>query len=110
MSFLIASAYAATNGAAAQPQNPVMGTITMLAIFAIFIWLFMWRPQSKRAKEQRQLISSLKAGDEIITNGGIAGKITKLEEAFVKLKIAENTEIQIQKVAIMTVLPKGSLK
>lgn len=111
MSFLISTAYAAPAAAAAgQQQNPIMGTLVMLAIFAVFIWLFMWRPQTKRAKEQRNLISSLKVGDEVISNGGIAGKISKVEEHFLLLKVAENTEIRMQKIAVMTILPKGTLK
>lgn len=110
MSFLISTAYAATTGAVAQQQNPVFGTISMLVIFGVFIWLFMWRPQTKRAKEQRALINSLQAGDEVITNGGIAGKLTKVEDLFLVLKIAENAEVRIQKAAILSVLPKGTLK
>jgi len=70
----------------------------------------MWRPQSKRAKEHKNLVSGLSKGDEVITNGGIAGKISKVSDDFIRVEIAEGVEIKIQKVAISTALPKGTLK
>lgn len=114
MSFLISTAYAATNAvngtAGVSQQNPMFGTISMILLFGVFIWFFMWRPQTKRAKQHRDLITSLKSGDEVITNGGIAGKLSKIEESFVVIQIAANAEVRFQKAAISGILPKGTLK
>ncbi len=110
MSLLISNAYAATSGAAVPHQNPMFSTISMILIFGVFIWFFMWRPQTKRAKQQRDLISSLATGDEVVTSGGIVGKISKIEDNFVVIKLSENAEVQFQKAAISGVLPKGTLK
>ena len=110
---LIPTAYAATATATSvsgAPHNPVMSTITMLLIFGLFIWFFMWRPQTKRAKQHRELMSSLQSGDEVVTNGGIYGKLSLIEETFVNLKIADNTEIRLLKSSIANVIPKGTLK
>jgi preprotein translocase subunit YajC len=94
-----------------QPEGP--SALMQLIFFGGFILIFyflMWRPQSKRAKEHRNLVSALSKGDEVITNGGIAGKITKVSEDFVALEIAEGVELKVQKVAIASALPKGTLK
>jgi preprotein translocase subunit YajC len=68
------------------------------------------RPQMKAAKEQRAMIASLQKGDEVITSGGIVGKISKVSEAFVSVEIAPNTEITVQKQAVQSALPKGTIK
>ena len=70
----------------------------------------MIRPQSKRAKEHRELVAGISKGDEVVTNGGILGKITDVSEQYVTLEVADNVEMKIQKSAVATVLPKGSLK
>ncbi len=86
---------------------PVMG---MLALFVVFMYFAVWRPQSKRAKEQRNLLNSLTKGDEVLTAGGILGRIIKLTDAYMVIAIAENTEIVIQKSSVINALPKGTLK
>jgi preprotein translocase subunit YajC len=68
------------------------------------------RPQMKQAKEQRNMIAALQKGDEVVTSGGIVGKITKVTDAFVTVEIAPNTEITVQKHAIQSALPKGTIK
>jgi preprotein translocase subunit YajC len=68
------------------------------------------RPQMKAAKEQRAMIAALQKGDEVITSGGIVGKISKVSEAFVSVEIAPNTEITVQKQAVQSALPKGTIK
>ena len=93
------------------PEGP--GGLMQLVFFGGFILIFyflMWRPQSKRAKEHKNLVSGLSKGDEVITSGGIAGKISKVSDDFIRVEIAEGVEIKIQKVAISTALPKGTLK
>ena len=96
---------------AVQPEGP--GALMQLVFFGGFIIIFyflMWRPQSKRAKEHKNLVIGLSKGDEVITSGGIAGKITKVSDDFIRVEIAEGVGIKIQKVAISTALPKGTLK
>jgi preprotein translocase subunit YajC len=70
----------------------------------------MIRPQMKRAKETKQMIEALQKGDEVITAGGVVGRITKLGDAYISLEIAPNTEISVQKAAIQVLLPKGTIK
>ena len=108
MDFLISSAYAQAADAAAQP-NPLISFLPLLVLFGVFYFMLI-RPQMKRAKEQRTMISALAKGDEVVTNGGIAGRIDDLGDSFVTLEIAPNVKIKLQKSAITLVLPKGSLK
>jgi preprotein translocase subunit YajC len=105
---LISTAYAQTT--AAQPVGAGYEQILMMvAIFVVFYFL-MVRPQMKRAKEHKVLLDALTKGDEIVTQGGIAGRISKLGDNFITVEIADKVEIQVQKSAIQLVLPKGSLK
>lgn len=111
----ITSAYAfgdASSAAAAHP-SPLQAIVQMLPmliiIVAVFYFLFI-RPQSKRAKEQRTMLDSLAVSDEIMTAGGIVGKVSKILEDYIVLSIAPNVEMMIQKNAIAKVLPKGTLE
>ena len=112
MSFLISDAFAQATSTAANAAHPkpTVNLILMLLIFVSFIYFLIWRPQSKRAKAQSNMISALKKGDEVVTNGGLLGKIKKIEENFFVLEISKETEVKIQKVAISSVLPKGTVK
>ena len=78
--------------------------------FLVIFYLMIWRPQAKRAKEQKNLLGSLQKGDEVVTTGGIAGKITKVSDAFVVLEVSDTVEMKFQKGAIAATLPKGTLK
>jgi preprotein translocase subunit YajC len=88
------------------------GYIGLLPIVLMFVLLYflMIRPQMKRAKETKQMIEALQKGDEVITAGGVLGRITRLGEAYVTLEIAPNTEINVQKAAVQILLPKGTIK
>jgi len=88
------------------------GYIGLLPIVLMFVLLYflMIRPQMKRAKEAKAMVEALQKGDEVITAGGVLGRITKLSDAYVSLEIAPNTEIAIQKSAVQVVLPKGTIK
>ncbi len=111
MTLFATSLEAFAEGAPVQPEGP--SAVMQLIFFGGFILIFyflMWRPQSKRAKEHRNLVSGLNKGDEIITNGGVAGKITKVAEEFVVVEVSDGVEIKIQKVAVASALPKGTLK
>ena len=105
---LISNAYAQT-AAAAGPMDSVMQFLPIILMFAVLYFL-MVRPQMKKAKEHKALIDGLGKGDEVVTQGGMAGRITKVGDDFIAVEIAEKVEIQIQKSAIALVLPKGTLK
>ena len=87
-----------------------LSPLFLLLIFAVFIYFFLIRPQTKRMKEQKSLLDSLKMGDEVITTGGLVGKINKIEEQFIKLAIANDVEVVVQKPAVSGLLPKGTIK
>jgi preprotein translocase subunit YajC len=108
MDFFISSAYAQAEAGAQQPS--AIFNIIFFGGFALIFYFLIWRPQSKRAKEHKDLMSSLNKGDEVMTNGGILGKLTKVDETYIVLQINDNVEIKMQKSAIAAVLPKGTIK
>jgi preprotein translocase subunit YajC len=105
---IISSAYAQ----AAAPAGGDPGFIGFLPIILMFVLLYflMIRPQMKRAKETKAMIEALQKGDEVITAGGVVGRITKLAEQYATLEIAPGTEIVVQRAAIQSPLPKGTIK
>lgn len=86
-----------------------MGLLPIILMFVV-LWFLMIRPQMKRAKEHKALVEALQKGDEVVTQGGVAGKITKVGDSYVSVEVAANTEILVQKQAVANVLPKGTLK
>ena len=104
LDFFISSAYAQD----AQPGG-LMSFLPLIIIFIIFYFLLI-RPQMKRAKEHRKLVAELATGDEVVTNGGLLGRITKVGESFVTLELAENVQIRVQRQAVTSVMPKGTIK
>ena len=88
------------------------GLITLLPIVLMFVLLYfiMIRPQIKRQKEHRTMVEGLQKGDEVITAGGVVGKISEIGDAYVSLEVAPNTEISVQRTAVQTLLPKGTTK
>ena len=107
---MISLAHAQTAGAAADPTGGLMGNILPMVLMFVVLWFFMIRPQMRKAKEHKALIEALAKGDEVVTQGGIVGKITKVGESYVTVEIAEGTDVVVQKPAIGIVLPKGTLK
>lgn len=108
---MLVSSQAFANAAPVQPEGPsAMMQLIFFGGFILIFYFLMWRPQSKRAKEHRNLVSGLSKGDEVVTSGGVAGKVTKVTDDFVLLEVAEGVEMKIQKVAIASALPKGTLK
>jgi preprotein translocase subunit YajC len=104
----ISNAYA--EGAAAAPQDGgIMQFLPLIALLAVFYFLIL-RPQQKRTKEHKVMMEALQKGDEVVTIGGILGKVTKVSDDNVGVEIADNVVVQVQKAAIQTVLPKGSIK
>jgi len=107
----ISNAYAQTTTAAADPG--LMGNLTTFApllIMFVVMYFLMIRPQQKRQKEAKAMMDALAKGDEVVTAGGILGRVTKVTETYVTLEIATNTELVVQKNAVTTLLPKGTLK
>jgi len=105
MDFFIASAYAQD----ATPQGGLLSFLPLIVIFIVFYFLLI-RPQTKRAKEHRQLVEKLATGDEVVTNGGLLGKITNVGDSFVTVELADNVKIKLQKHAVASVVPKGTMK
>lgn len=110
-SAIFPTAYAATAGAPAHhQQGSIWSTVIMLAVFFAIFYFLLIRPQSKRAKAQRELIASLQVGEEVMTNAGIIGTIRSIDDNnIVALEIAKDVQIKIQKNAISGTLPKGSV-
>lgn len=108
MSFFISDALA-EGGAAAQQGDPITALLFPIGLLVLF-YFFLIRPQSKRAKEQKAMVEALSKGDEVITQGGILGKITKVSENFVSLEISNNVTINVQKSSVGSLMPKGTIK
>ena len=110
---LISNAYAQAAGAASDPTSGLMGMLPILLMF-IVLWFVMIRPQMKKAKEQQKMVSELTKGDEVVTQGGIAGRISKVGENYLSLEVADAKDgpvvITVQKNAVGALLPKGTLK
>ena len=109
MSFFIPTAMAQSTGAAPAAGFDPMSLIFLVGFVVIF-YLMIWRPQAKRAKDHKNLIGSLSTGDEVVTNGGILGKVKKVTDEFIILEVSEGQELKFQKGAVVAALPKGTLK
>lgn len=110
MSLFISNAYA--QSAPADAQGGGMQMLIMLGLFAVIFYFMIYRPQAKRVKEHKELMSAISKGDEVLTQGGVVGKVSKVtdEKDYVLISVAEGTEITVQKAAISAVLPKGTMK
>jgi len=107
--FLISDAYAQGAAPAAAGGSDFQFPIVMIAMFAVVFFL-MIRPQMKRQKEQRQMLEALAKGDEVVTVGGVLGRISKLGDTYLHLDTGNGVELQVQRSAIVQILPKGTLK
>lgn len=107
----ISSAFAQTAPAAAggDMQSSLMSMLPLVLMFVV-LYFVMIRPQLKKQKEHKAMIDAIAKGDEVVTAGGILGKIAKLGDSYVGLEVASGVEVQIQRSAIVQVLPKGSIK
>lgn len=110
MSFFISDAVAASTQAINEPQAGGLSMLFMPLVFLVIFYFMLWRPQSKRAKEQREMISGIQKGDEVVTAGGILGKVTHLSDNYLSVDIAEGTIIKIQRQSVSAILPKGTIK
>ncbi|MDH4172669.1 MAG: preprotein translocase subunit YajC [Betaproteobacteria bacterium] len=103
---MIPNAYAQAAGGG---ESGFMGLLPIVLMF-VLLYFLMIRPQMKRAKEHKQMVEALQKGDEVITSGGVVGRISKMGDAYVSLEIAPNTEISVQRASVQTLLPKGTMK
>jgi len=106
LDFLISPAYAQ---AAATPANPIMQFLPLIVLVVLFYFMLI-RPQMKRSREHRDMLGAMAKGDEVITAGGIAGKVVNITDAYITVEIADNVAVKVQKASITSVLPKGTLK
>ena len=108
----ISEAFAQAAPAATGGESPLSGLAGMLPLVLMFVVLYfvMIRPQMKRQKEAKAMIEALAKGDEVVTAGGLVGRINKLEDAYLMLEIASGVEIRVQRTAVIQVLPKGTIK
>ena len=106
MDFVISNSMAAGEA----PQGGGLQLVFMVALFFGIMYFMIIRPQSKKAKEHTSLLDALTKGDEVVTNGGILGKIVKLGDNFIELKVSDSSNIKIQRHAIASVMPKGTMK
>ena len=107
MDYLIPNAWAQTGGAA--PDPGLASFLPLIILFLVF-YLFLIRPQMKRQKEHSRMVQELSKGDEAVTSGGLLGRITEVGTNFVKLEVAKDVEVKVQKHAISQVMPKGTIK
>ncbi len=105
---LISNAYAQA-AAGGGPVETIMQFMPIILMFVV-LYFMMIRPQMKKAKEHKAMIDALAKGDEVVTSGGIAGKVTQVGDSYVGIEVAENVQIQVQRPAVAMVLPKGTLK
>ncbi|QNU14307.1 preprotein translocase subunit YajC [Thermomonas sp. XSG] len=108
LDFLIPVAHAQAAGAPAAPS--MMSTLLFPVILIAIMYFLMIRPQMKRQKEHKAMLDKLAKGDEVITSGGIAGTVVGLSDAFITVEVASSVQLRVQKGAIASVLPKGTLK
>ena len=105
MDFFISNAYAQDAAA----SGGIMQFLPLIVIFAVFYFMLI-RPQMKRSKEHKNLVSQLAKGDEVVTNGGLLGRIIDVSESFITLEVAEGVQVRVQRQAVANVMPKGTIK
>ncbi len=109
MSFFISDAIADAGAAAQSAPDPLASLLLPIGLVVLF-YFFLIRPQSKRQKEQKKMVNDLQKGEEVITSGGILGKITNVNDNFITLEVGKDVSLNIQKSAVQTIMPKGTIK
>ena len=104
---LIADAFAQGGGG---QEGSLLGAILPLILFLGIFWFLLLRPQQKRQKEHKNMVEALKKGDEVVTNGGLLAKVTKVGDTFATVEVAEGIEVNVQRVSIAALMPKGTIK
>lgn len=109
MNFFISDAIAEGTAQTAQQGDPIMGLLLPIGLVVLF-YFFLIRPQSKRAKEHRSMVEAIGKGDEIVTAGGVLGKVVDVKDNFIGVEIATDTTVYVQKNLVSTLMPKGTIK
>lgn len=107
MNLLLPVAYAQEAG-----QPPATSLTYNLILFGgmfFLFWLILWRPQSKRAKEHQELVNGISKGDEVMTSGGLLGKVTRVQDDYIAIEVADGVELKLQKSSVAAALPKGTI-
>jgi preprotein translocase subunit YajC len=104
MNLLFPVAYAQEGGQPSMTYNFIL-----FGGMAVLFYLLLWRPQSKRAKEHKDLVGGISKGDEVMTSGGLLGKVTKVSDDYIAILVAEGVELKIQKSSVAAALPKGTI-
>jgi preprotein translocase subunit YajC len=107
MNSLIPAAWAQTGGASTSSQ---FAPVLMMVVFVAIFYFLLIRPQQKKAKDHQNMISKLSAGDEVVTSGGVLGRIVEVNDAFVTLEVADSVRLKVQKGQVTSLMPKGTLK
>lgn len=107
MNSLIPAAWAQAGGASTSSQ---FAPVLMMVVFVAIFYFLLIRPQQKKAKDHQNMISRLSAGDEVVTSGGILGRIIDVSDAFVTLEVADSVRLKVQKGQVTSLMPKGTLK
>ncbi|MCZ8234015.1 MAG: preprotein translocase subunit YajC [Inhella sp.] len=105
----ISAAYAQAAAPAASPESSLLNLLPFVAMFVV-LYFIMIRPQMKRQKEHKAMLDALAKGDEVVTAGGVLGRITKMGDSIVHVEVASGIELQVQRASVAQVLPKGTLK
>ncbi|MEZ5498794.1 MAG: preprotein translocase subunit YajC [Steroidobacteraceae bacterium] len=108
MNGLIPVAHAQAGGAAAPGGS--MAPLLMMVVFVVIFYFLLIRPQQKKAKEHQAMLGKLAAGDEVVTSGGLLGKVIEVGETFLTLEIAQGVQVKVQKFQVSSLMPKGTLK
>jgi len=109
MSLIVPTVYA-QDAPAPSPTGPGLGGLLFpILLFVVFYFLLI-RPQQKRAKEHKKMVAGLAKGDEVVTNGGLLGRITRLDDNFVTVEVADGLEVRVQRQAVASLMPKGTFK
>ncbi len=109
MNFFISDAMAEGAAQTAQQGDPIMGLLLPIGLVVLF-YFFLIRPQSKRAKEHRQMVDAISKGDEVVTSGGILGKVVDTKENFICIEISKDITVNVQRSMVSTLMPKGTIK
>ena len=109
LNLIVSDAHAADPAPAAGFGGGLMSFLPLIIIFVIFYFLLI-RPQSKRAKEHREMVAKLAKGDEVVAGGGILGRVTDVSDSYVTVEVADGVAIKVQRAAVAQVLPKGTIK
>ena len=108
MNFFIENAYAQADGDGG-PGSMLATFVPLILIFVVF-WFLLIRPQQKKSKEHKAMVGALSKGDEVVTNGGLLGRITGIGDSFITVELAEGMEVHVQRSAVASLMPKGTIK